>query len=47
MRRLEQLACPTDEDRPFFNAHIQDFGPHSTYRDNLENVVRLRSGGAD
>lgn len=47
MRILEQLACPTEADRPFFNAHIQDLGPYSSYRENLENLVRLRSGGAD
>lgn len=47
MHRLEKLACPTVEDRAFFNAHIQDLGPHSTYRENLENIVLLRSGGTD
>ena len=47
MRILEQQACPTEADRTFFNAHIQDLGPDSTYRENLENLVRLRSGGAD
>ena len=43
MQRLEELACPTEADVPFFNAHINDLGPGSTYRDNLENVVRLRA----
>ena len=30
MRLLEQLACPTEADRGFFNTHIQDLEPHST-----------------
>ena len=47
MRVLEQVACPSEEDRPFFNAHINDLGPDSSYRENLENVVRLRNGAAD
>ena len=47
MRRLEALACPTPADIPFFNAHIHDLGQASTYRDNLENIVRLRSSGSD
>ena len=47
MRRLEQLACPTPEDVAFFNTQIRDLEPDSTYRENLENTVRLRAGGSD
>ncbi len=48
MRRLEALACPNDEDIPFFNEQIQIASRHGlNYRECLEFIVRERHGGAD
>jgi len=48
MKRLEALACPTAEDRPFFNQKIQEASSLGlNYKEGLEYVICVRNGGAD
>jgi hypothetical protein len=48
VRRLKAIACPTSEDEPFFNEHMQVAKKNGlTWKEGLEHVIRMRNGGAD
>jgi len=48
MKRLQRLACPTDQDRVFFDQKIQEAsGLGMNYREALEYIICLRNGGSE
>jgi hypothetical protein len=48
IRRLEQLACLNPEDRPVFEALMEEAKRlNLSYKDALEYTIRIRNGGAD
>ena len=48
MKRLQALACPTEDDVGFFNEQMETAFQHGMkYREGLEFTIRMRHGGAD
>ena len=47
MKRMELLACPTDDDILFFNQQIEVVNAYGmNYREGLEFIIRMPHGGA-
>jgi len=48
VRRLERLACPSEDDEALFGALMEQAKEHGlSYKDALEYAICMRNGGAD